>query len=97
MENNPKEEQNNPALLGDNSNALKVFPNPATELVNIEWQTEEDAESVILIYNHTGALLSENNTRNNTATINISSYQSGVYLIRVITGNKGYEHKLIKQ
>jgi hypothetical protein len=89
-------EKSTVAEIEEFPNTLKVYPNPATGIVNIEWGASDEKESLILVYNTTGNLLLQNRTKNNSSTIDISNYRSGIYLIRVLSGNTYYEQRLIK-
>lgn len=71
---------------------LKIFPNPANDLVNI--QSNKDIKS-ILIYSTDGKLLSE---VKNQKTFNLSKYPIGNYLVKVIfVSGEELTKKLIKK
>ena len=65
------------------SSSIKVFPNPATNVVNIEFANNI---SNIRVVNNLGmTVYSENVLNNKTVILNTSSYSSGNYLICFIT------------
>jgi len=65
--------------------SIKVFPNPATDVVNI---TVSNNISTIQVMNYLGMIVySENITQEKTITLNTSRYSAGNYLIRCVTNN----------
>ncbi|MEX2590397.1 MAG: T9SS type A sorting domain-containing protein [Chitinophagales bacterium] len=90
-------------LKDDLKGSLKLFPNPANNLVNVEWnlpdkETGSNAQLQIFdsqgkaIYNSSISIVDSNGRHQ----IDISSYSSGLYLIQVSTGNKRITEKLLK-
>ncbi|MBN2175381.1 MAG: T9SS type A sorting domain-containing protein, partial [Bacteroidales bacterium] len=63
-------------------NATQVYPNPATDLVNI--RSEYNIEAVT-VYNFAGQAISEETVDSKFYQINTSSYNSGVYLFQIRT------------
>ncbi|MCB0736208.1 MAG: T9SS type A sorting domain-containing protein [Bacteroidetes bacterium] len=75
-------------------NTLKLYPNPATQLLNIE--SKEPIQQIV-IYNIQGQEL-EHKTLNVTSTqLNISHLPKGTYLLQTITNQKTQTTKFIKQ
>ena len=70
---------------------LKIFPNPAYDLVSIE--NAEDA--IIQIYNMFGQLVYSKNKITAFEKVNISNLCQGTYLIRLINENEVISSKLI--
>ncbi len=66
-------------------NTITVYPNPATDEINIEWN-RPDAVS-IRIYDTRGKLLFYSKDRNlsNKVPIDVSTYDSGVYFVKINT------------
>ena len=61
-------------------NSFNIYPNPTTGLVNIE-----NAENAtVMVYNQVGALIE---TVSNTNQIDLSSFDNGVYIVKVIANN----------
>jgi len=80
--------------------AFKTFsitPNPATSNIVIQLPNNSNPAE-IEVYNVIGKrmLIKSLNTTRNTA-INVSSWQSGFYIIRVISGDNSQTKKFIKQ
>lgn len=82
--------------LAENTSYLNIFPNPATDNLSIE--TNEEITEVS-IYNIIGvSVYNEQCTMNNLQLdINISDFNSGVYFVKVKTGNGETVKRFIKQ
>ena len=70
------------------TNNLIVYPNPTTGLVNFSETVDVD------VYDFTGRKIIE---KNNVNKINLSEYDSGIYNIIVIFGDKINSINLLKQ
>ncbi len=67
------------------SSSIKVFPNPATDVVNI---TVSNDISTVQVMNYLGMVVySENITQEKTITLNTSNYSAGNYLVRFVTNS----------
>ncbi|MDA3906436.1 MAG: TonB family protein [Bacteroidales bacterium] len=77
---------------------FKVYPNPASEFVNIEILNNNNELEYQLI-NQNGQLLQNGLLENNTTQLNISELKIGFYLIRLISKENGVVEtkKLIKK
>jgi len=64
------------------ANSTKVFPNPATDLVNVN--SDFTIES-ITVYNHAGQIVVNEEVNSKLYQVNTSQYQSGVYFIQINT------------
>ncbi|WP_179006928.1 T9SS type A sorting domain-containing protein [Winogradskyella forsetii] len=79
---------------------LNVYPNPASDIVNIKYSGVL-VVSDVHIYNVTGKLvqrtkiLNENISTSSTKQIDISSLQSGVYFVKLIGEEKDITEKLL--
>lgn len=76
---------------------LAIYPNPATNTVFVEFEANTEIRSV-KVFDFTGRLAMEHNV--NTATsvkMDISSLNSGLYLIEVSTAKGTTTHKVVKQ
>ena len=69
------------------SDELIVYPNPATDLINIVSSKEIKNISV---FNNVGQTV----YRGNETQININNFESGVYIIRIETCNGIETHKV---
>ena len=67
------------------SSSIKVFPNPATDVVNI---TVSNDISTVQVMNYLGMITySENITQEKTITLKTSNYSAGNYFVRFVTNN----------
>lgn len=62
---------------------MKVFPNPATNIVTVE--PEGRMESIVVFDMMGEAMYVDNDAHGTTATIDVSGFSEGVYVIRVMT------------
>ena len=74
-------------VLLQKNNELVVYPNPATDFININ---NVKVGNVIQIINAVGAVISEEKGVNNNIRIDVSDFAKGVYWVRVV-GEKGRE------
>jgi hypothetical protein len=64
-------------------NAVSVYPNPASNVVNIELT---NGISQVVVYNYVGQVVYEQNiTKAQTIQLNVRNYESGAYLVKFIT------------
>ncbi len=67
------------------SSSVKVFPNPATDVVNI---TVSNNISTVQVMNYLGMIVySENITQEKAITLNTSRYSAGNYLVQFVTNS----------
>ena len=91
--------QNNPAisiLENQLENSFNIFPNPATEAINIEFK--ETSKNVSLrVFDIMGKEMYHEKLKRGTKTqINISGWATGTYTLQVSTGAKTETQKFIK-
>ncbi|MCT4637548.1 MAG: T9SS type A sorting domain-containing protein [Bacteroidales bacterium] len=73
----------------------KIYPNPVTDILNIELPTTGSYRVTVL--NSIGDVVTQKTTQSVNTTIDMSAYNSGIYIIKVTTGNRSYTGKIIKQ
>ncbi|MDC0230457.1 T9SS type A sorting domain-containing protein [Aureispira] len=77
----------------DNTNlqktALKIYPNPSSNNINIELPVELLAKrhAIIKIYNTLGLSVKEINSMQNNIKVNIDELENGVYFVRLESSN----------
>lgn len=79
-------------------NSLSIFPTPAIDQIYCELKTDDNIES-IQIFNSSGGLVYNKNLDNNhciTMAVDISSWVSSVYLVKVCGTNLVYSAKFLK-
>ncbi len=79
--------------IADDSSVL-IYPNPSNGIVNVQVQNFI-ANGRVQVFNTSGQLLMNNKLRSSLGFIDFSGYESGIFLIRVIQGNKVYDKKVI--
>jgi hypothetical protein len=65
-----------------------VYPNPTSDLLNIELNLESTMNATVTIADITGKVIAYQNmenVQNDVLTINVSNYTAGTYLARVAT------------
>lgn len=78
-----------------NKTAFAVYPNPVKDYLKI---TSSDAITSVFMFDSTGKLMYKNlsfDLKNNQ--IDMSQYQSGIYFVKVTTGNISETLKVLKQ
>jgi uncharacterized repeat protein (TIGR01451 family) len=81
----------------DDNNQLKVFPNPANEVLNINLQNSMIENCIItnalgqIVHNSANEI-----NANHKIQLNISNLSAGVYFVKVRTSNGSYNAKFIK-
>jgi PKD repeat protein len=81
---------------------FSIFPNPSSNIVNILINSGKEISQELSIYNITGNIVKtiDLKTRvleNNTLTVDISDFVSGVYLFTLKTDKNRYFSKIIKE
>ncbi len=77
-------------------NAIKLFPNPVSEMLNIE-NTSNYNVSNVSIYSISGALVKEINSQNSIQTIPVSDLQTGLYFVKIQVNDEVKNFKFIKK
>lgn len=80
---------------------LIVYPNPAAEFTNLEFDLLQDGRVVFMLVNNAGQVVltkaSEMLAGRATYTLPLSDYASGLYYVVIRTGYRTYTEKLIIQ
>ncbi|HFA50119.1 MAG TPA: T9SS type A sorting domain-containing protein [Bacteroidetes bacterium] len=86
---------NSKEVLFENNISTNVFPNPVAGFLNIEIEKLNEKFSVE-IYDSRGILI--NSTKNNkySARLDFSGYASGIYLLKIKSGNKVAWEKVVR-
>ncbi|MCD4729872.1 MAG: T9SS type A sorting domain-containing protein [Bacteroidales bacterium] len=71
---------------------LKVYPNPAKDIVCIKTLVEVEKVQLVTI---SGQLVSEQSTSGNKTEINTSEFETGVYFVIVFSSNNIITKKLV--
>ncbi|NNJ54877.1 MAG: T9SS type A sorting domain-containing protein [Bacteroidia bacterium] len=83
----------------DEFNSFNIYPNPATEKVNIDLEVQNGVILDYAILNVSGqTVYTENvNAKRVAKSLNTSDFGSGIYFIKVVTENGSYTNRLIIQ
>ena len=86
-----------PMVTDDDVAKLKIYPNPANEILNIELSNIIEGSATIEIYDLNGKLCYYKviNTSQKLQSIDIRSILKGIYNIRITTNNKTENQKLV--
>ena len=74
---------------------IMVYPNPATDKIRLSVTGAEEGE--VYIYSSTGQLMFEGREMDLSESINVSNFEKGLYIIKIIAGGELHTSKLIKQ
>lgn len=73
---------------------ITVYPNPSTGVYNVKGI---NTGSGYAVYNLVGQLVKQGSFSDDTATLDISGAASGVYILKVKSGNSESSYKLVKE
>lgn len=78
---------------------IQIFPNPASNNININLTSLDEKQASILISDATGKIVYKavHNALNELITINTEHMQAGAYFVKIQTGSKNYNQTIIKQ
>uniref|UniRef100_UPI003217CB69 PKD domain-containing protein n=1 Tax=uncultured Draconibacterium sp. TaxID=1573823 RepID=UPI003217CB69 len=75
---------------------VRVYPNPTSDYINISLEMVEPDDSYT-IFNLSGAMLVQNQITSSLTQVDLSSYPSGIYLVRVNNNGQVMNKKIIKK
>lgn len=81
----------------NNKDIIKIFPNPTTNIVQMNIVNENIAELTLNIYNVAGILVKSEILTKNIRQINVGNLNNGVYMIEIKTKEWTKKQKLIIQ
>lgn len=73
-------------VIGDNPVNAEIFPNPTSDVVNLQFGDNSNGQYVIEIYNTLGQMMRAttfNATPSARATVSLQDYSDGIYFITV--------------
>jgi hypothetical protein len=80
---------------GAEINALKVYPNPANDVLRVSFTNKPESQVSINIYGQTGALVKSIFLNDQITNLNIEELTSGIYLMRVFYNGRQITQKFI--
>lgn len=76
---------------------LKIYPNPVSDLLNIEISESINAEYKVVILSQSGAQLAASVIKNSKANIDLSPFAPGIYFVTVSDGENKSTKKIVKK
>ena len=76
------------------SDSLKLFPNPTTQLLNIANDVSIDR---VLLFNLLGQLVKEQNLHAKEGVVDMAAFSAGTYFVRIIVGDTSKTLKVLKE
>lgn len=70
------------------NNSVSVYPNPNEGVFNVSLDSELDGEMLVNVYNTLGELVKSVAGVDNIAMVDMSDSASGVYIVKVVSGNR---------
>ena len=71
---------------------VKIYPNPATDYIRVEWETEKKLEVYVELYDLVGRRVSQKKSEEsiNRIHMDLKSFQRSAYLLKVFTADGKY-------
>nr|WP_321409275.1 S8 family serine peptidase [uncultured Carboxylicivirga sp.] len=79
---------------------IKVYPNPATDFIQINWDNNQEGEVIIRLLNASAEVIIKDVMMVDSSapySLDISNLAKGFYMLEVISEEKTYTKKIIKQ
>jgi Secretion system C-terminal sorting domain len=93
-------DQNEKKVFEDDLGNKKVliYPNPTRGQLQIELiGYDKETKTNLFLYNLSGALLMSKSITNSSEIIDLSTYPVGMYILKIVWGDKTSEWKIIKE
>jgi len=74
-----------------------LYPNPCNSYINILSPDINNEIKYIQMFNIFGKMIYEKDVNQSLLQINMSSYNQGIYFIRIVSNKSEYKHKIIKR
>lgn len=74
---------------------FKIYPNPATDWVEISWESSENGMAQLFDLN--GKLIESQVIKSNIANLSLQSLPKGIYLLKININNQFFTQRIIKQ
>ena len=91
--------QNTIGLLEENVNEIRMFPNPATDMVNISIELNDASNTSLSVINMVGQVVIANDygmlNGSNRLEMNVSSLPAGMYIVEINAGASSQTERLI--
>ena len=81
----------------ENLNSILLYPNPASNMVTLEFSTITSSTTAIEIFDVLGKQIYKSSVTTKSESIDVSNWNSGVYLMRITAENSSSVHRFIKK
>ena len=80
------------------ANRVNAFPNPVSNILNLQWENAQTGTSLVSVYTMTGQLMTATNVNGaNAYSINTSDWAPGIYMVNVQKGSTSNVFRVLKQ
>jgi bacillolysin len=83
--------------IAKNNAVLKVYPSPASDILNVSVIGETNGKGIIKVVDVNGAVVMQQKINNSVQQVNISSLAKGVYMLKIENGSGILTSKFVKQ
>jgi hypothetical protein len=73
-------------VIADASDSFKVYPNPASDIVHLDWLEKQIGSIEVTDVN--GRLIFEGTTNKSALDLDVHLFQEGIYYVRVYSKNE---------
>jgi len=77
--------------------SLVIYPNPATDMVNVQVNDFTNFPRTVELYNVLGQKVSSLNPTENAFSVPLYGLANGTYYLKIISGEKVYTQKIVKE
>jgi len=78
-----------------NNSLISVYPNPAKDQISVDLTSLNASDATVKIMNASGFVVYEGKASNSVESINTSSYNKGIYMVQVSSGNSVSNKKIV--
>jgi uncharacterized surface protein with fasciclin (FAS1) repeats len=82
-------------LLDAASNNIGIYPNPSNTFFNIEFPSNPDANTDVVVYDMTGKIVRQFQIQNRLTQMDINGLTNGTYFMRINTEDASYYQKVV--
>lgn len=76
-----------PAVSISDQPKVRLFPNPATSFVQVDWNAQLKPATFVVVNGITGRQMLAGPINANSIRLNVSNYVTGLYVIRMFSAN----------
>ena len=80
----------------ENSQKVTIYPNPTNGIIKIDGLKQEEHPAIIQVFNNCGKLVTSSTSQDGSLTIDLSSMDNGIYIVRIISKTTSTSYKISK-